>query len=598
MAAAADVPTKFDVVINGQGYVFADTQDVKAEFGVTPTFVPRQNVQGDYGDNQQDFWLTATQRDWSLGEQQRYFRGAKDDDSARRYFSGKAVDITVPGQATLRPAMQSTTFGSAPVACIGGGQYSNFASATNLFQVAADGTVTDKGAHGVGATPDRYAMAVDADGQQIFISSITAGSVGIRRWGGSFSTFSATKCSALAVLNNTLYGLGDGLTGSLLRFDTAGAATTLFSWKLANGSSLWLRSKFLAFGGKLMIVRGLANALSPCELWLFDGTAPAIVARLPSNFVAYEACEALGTIFIAGVERRRAGTVAAIYYYSNGTLGLLWRTDPENTSSGDLGLASFDGRVVFLDPQTSHLMMYDPSNGGVHTIGTVGTAGTPNLLAASSDGGVDHVGNGATTGTHYPGANPATSGEITTSLFDLESSLTKRFHAIRVDFVAGNDGDGGSVDLYYYTEDFSTKTLLASDVNSGQEYELTNITGRNISVVAALNKGTSSFGPTLKRIAVRASAINPTFDRASYILNCCGTKRKPASMVELRDGGRHGKTGLEMVADLKTAAASQAPISITDAVNGTFTGLIDGDTLKIQAVRRDEYLVTLSVREV
>src|SRR5690348_13885904 len=113
---ATDVGPKFDCLINGEGYLFADMGDEKGEFGYTPTFVTRQNTQGDYGDNQQDFWLTATQRDWSLGEQQRYFR-ANDDDAKRRYWQGGAVDITIPGQVSIRPSIQSTSFANAPVTC-------------------------------------------------------------------------------------------------------------------------------------------------------------------------------------------------------------------------------------------------------------------------------------------------------------------------------------------------------------------------------------------------------------------------------------------------------------------------------------------------
>src|SRR5439155_8404445 len=109
----SDVGKAIDVLIDGQGYLFADPQDVKAEFGISPPFVSRTNTQGDYGDNQQDFWMTATQRDWSEGEQQRYFRQS-DGDSQRRYWVGSGVDVSsIPGQVSMRPGV-NTLAPSAP----------------------------------------------------------------------------------------------------------------------------------------------------------------------------------------------------------------------------------------------------------------------------------------------------------------------------------------------------------------------------------------------------------------------------------------------------------------------------------------------------
>ena len=54
-----------------------------------------------------------------------------------------------------------------------------------------------------------------------------------------------------------------------------------------------------------------------------------------------------------------------------------------------------------------------------------------------------------------------------------------------------------------------------------------------------------------------------------------------------------------MLADLKAAVASQNPISITDPVNGTWTGIIDSDSFQAQAIKRmEEFRVTLTIREV
>ena len=110
MATSGDVPGVYDVVIDGQGYLFYEQMDVaattfghipqRALYGYTPTFIERTNITGDYGDNQQAFWLTVSDRDWSLGEEQKYYRG-NDAVSARRYYAGTNLDISIPGQAKL-----------------------------------------------------------------------------------------------------------------------------------------------------------------------------------------------------------------------------------------------------------------------------------------------------------------------------------------------------------------------------------------------------------------------------------------------------------------------------------------------------------------
>jgi hypothetical protein len=107
---------------------------------ITPTFVTRQNTQGDYGDNFQDFWLTATQRDWSLGEQQRYFRQGNDD-AIRRYWVGSNVNVNlVQGHVSMRRDAPSVTLGSTPANTNFGTDGSSvfYSTSTNLRQVGKD----------------------------------------------------------------------------------------------------------------------------------------------------------------------------------------------------------------------------------------------------------------------------------------------------------------------------------------------------------------------------------------------------------------------------------------------------------------------------
>lgn len=146
MASASDVPSKFDIVIGGEGYLSADVEQVEAEYGFTPTFLPRQNFSRVYGDNFYDFWVSIAQTDWSLGEQQKFFR-VEDEESRRRYWAGENVDVSTPGEVRMHGA-GSVGFGSVAAESATGssdGTYSAYvATSTNLFGVAGSGGHTDR----------------------------------------------------------------------------------------------------------------------------------------------------------------------------------------------------------------------------------------------------------------------------------------------------------------------------------------------------------------------------------------------------------------------------------------------------------------------
>src|SRR5690348_14609837 len=96
--AAADVPDRYDVVFSlndgtTYGFLYADSVESnlpfrthKALYSYSPTFLERQNLSNTYGDNFQDFFLTASQADFSEGEQQKFFR-VNDQDSVRKYWA-------------------------------------------------------------------------------------------------------------------------------------------------------------------------------------------------------------------------------------------------------------------------------------------------------------------------------------------------------------------------------------------------------------------------------------------------------------------------------------------------------------------------------
>src|SRR4051812_39926262 len=163
MATAADVPGKFDCVINGTGYLFYDQIDeslpfrtAKAIYSYSPTFVERSNTQGSFGDNQQDFWLTSSQNDWTEGSGQRFFR-ASDPDSRSHFYTSLAADVSLEGEAKLAKATSTTTFGGAVTAAGSVAVTLFFGGVTNLFQVDSAGTASDLGAHGAGAVVESIA---------------------------------------------------------------------------------------------------------------------------------------------------------------------------------------------------------------------------------------------------------------------------------------------------------------------------------------------------------------------------------------------------------------------------------------------------------
>jgi hypothetical protein len=602
MAVAGDVPNKFDVVINSEGYRFADTEARRAVYALSPTFVPRTNVDGDYGDNKQDFWLTFTQRDWSLGEQQKFYR--QSENQSRRYWRGTNVDVQTAGQVTLRKAVATATFAAAVRACHAwqpsGNDAINAAGVTNLYEISAIGAITDKGAHGLGATPSKYGIVTDA--VDTYISTTTAGTVGVRKWNGTaFSTFSANGADILEYLNNTLYGLRVDANGDLVRWDSAGTLTSLFPWRQVDAGAIGAQV-MQAYGGKLLIALFSGNGYG---IWVYDGTAPAKVAEFPSAFSLHSMEVVMGVAFCGGchVTKTAAGTGyhqrPCIYFYVNGTLGLLWQSDTIITAAGPQvnapALAPSDAGLVFNDDTTGRLMFYDMSQGGIHAVGsyTVGSGG-PALLAASSTSLL--MTRNETTAYLYPDPSTvATSGTITTSLTDFDSSLEKHFKAIKVDYDEGSDGDGGSIDIAYRLNDLDgSYTTLQSGATAGTEYVI-GTNGRAISVQITLNKGTSTSGPVLKRIYVRAAPVQQAFKRREYVLDLSG--RNGVSPLLLRDGTPHPKDGLTMATNLNTAATMTTPITVTDRFS-TYTGIVDPEGYQLTEVRPEEFLAVVRVREV
>jgi hypothetical protein len=181
-------------------------------------------------------------------------------------------------------------------------------------------------------------------------------------------------------------------------------------------------------------------------------------------------------------------------------------------------------------------------------------------------------------------------------LIDFESSLTKLFRGVIVEWEAATTGDGGSVDISYQVGGLDgSYTSLQTSAVSGTEYTLSGVTGRSISIKVTLNKSTSTAGPKLKRVYVRAVPLQQQYRRGAYRIDCSG--RDGHGHVQFNDGSQSVKDGQDMLNDLKTSATSTTPISITDTL-GTYTGVVELDSFAASEVRPEEYVVEFRAREV
>ena len=595
MASASDVPHKYDVVINGEGYRLLDAlqsslvyRTHKAVYSYSPTFIERSNIQGDYGDNQQDFWLTATQRDWGLGEDERYYRS--DDISSRRYYNGSNVDVSTAGQVSLAPAAASVTLPNDPLGHQSGQAGDPIADvvyvaaygSANVYKVANDGTVTTL-ASGLASFPAK--LAVDRN----FLYA-TDGST-VRKYNGSaWSAVSSSGADALAVLNNTLYGLNSS-NGTLLRYDTAGAATTLYTWKDATGAAEALGSApyniplIIPYGGRLFIFtwRGLFQ---------YDGSGVSSLAQMPNEFVPYGIARYGDVIFLSGaVVVGTAKVRPCVYSYVSGSLSLLWQSEVDITDTvlaQAAPVVAYRNGCLFFDHYNQEMKYYNAETGGVSSLLQLNMFGV-NLVAAQSF--ILASGSAYTTAYRFPTTTTSTSGFITTSLFDFDSTLTKYIKGVTVD---ADLPTGSSVDISYRLNDLSgSYTSLATGIASGTEYSIAQ-NARSISIRVTLNKGSSTAGPTLKRIYIRAAPILQAFRKVEYILDLTGVDGK--QMLKLRDGSTHAKDGLQMAIDLNTAAQSTSPISITDRF-GTFTGILEPDQLELREIRPEEFVAQVVARQ-
>jgi len=619
---AADVPERYDVILNGVGYAFYDPDggkkygftDIQSIFQYTPTFVQRSNTQGDFGDEFQDFWLTYSQNDWSLGDNQKFYR-SREETSRSRYYGGSGIDVSVPGQVNLGLRTIATAPAAAVVAAWPSGSQATgarqiaFATSTTLYTVDNTGAVTSEGAHGLGAAPTCGCRDNDND----YLSTTATGTVGVRKYTGSaFSTFSATGADSLCFVNNALYGFS-GLTGGagnakLLRYDTAGTASTLFEWKSSNGGSTVLNGYLIPYGGKVLILLDNTgnNGISGAELWMYDGVGTFKIAELGKGVKAYRtaqflspACVVNGIVYV-GVSLNAGGSSgvggsAAVWYYANGATGILWK-DIAPDSAGGVSCSSFNGGLLFIVQTSGSVWFYDPLTSRIakYTNLPAAPAGTI-LVSASSYAAVFNGSGNFYTLFGYSGASTqyAASGTLTSSQIDFDSSLDKLFRGIKVDFETAS---GASVDIAYQVDGVGgTYTTLQTGATSGTEYGLTGISGRTISVKLTLNGSGANSGPTIKRVSVRAAPKQTSKRKTTYVLNLTGVNG--VNHPKLRDGTFDVNDGLAQATNLASVVTTATPVTIIDEL-GTYTGVIDNDGFEIRRIAPKEYVATVPIREV
>jgi hypothetical protein len=608
------VPAKYDVVIDGYGYVTARAVDPNMPFRIqqenlsyTATFIERSNTSGNYGDNQQDFWLTASQNDWSLGDQQRFYQ-LGDPVKARRSWLINGGDPTSPGKVTLRQAVASSTLASLVRALTAHQNLIYGFGDTNLFNIDAGGGVTDKGAHGLGVAGVSFGIA--SDGANVYVGSAASGSAGVRKYDGtSYTTFSATKASSLCYANNTLYGINKDL-GTFIQYDTGGVATTLFPFKYADGTArTWTLGKVVAHGGNIAVL--ISDGPQP-EVWLYNGAGTSKAAELPNNFFAYDAISVLGDLYISGsFIKTDSSSIAnlhikpAVFLLSNGTLFELWRADTWSTNTfTDLGagtphpaLGQTEGGVIWNDDTAGRIVYYDIGAGGVHGLGTYSGSGTNTPYVIGSHQRFFLMTRPSDKATfRYPDVSTvATSATVSSSLFAFDSSLAKLFRGVIID---ADIPAGATVDIKYQLDSVDgSYTSLATAVASGTENLFPSATsGRSISIQVMLKKGSSTVGPTLKRVFVRAVPVLSSYRINEYILDLGGDATTGATLKR-RDLSDHNLTGETMRANLVAAIQATAPISVTDRT-GTFTAVLEPANCEFDQTRPGQWYARIRVREV
>ena len=622
--ALTDVPDRYDVVFqlnngNTYGFLLADSVESnlpfrthKALYSYSPTFLERQNVSQQYGDNFQDFFLTGSQDDFSLGEQQKFFR-VNDQNRSRRYWGGRNVEpVDVPGDVTLTTTLASAASSVGTIAtpfslAVGSDDWWT-ADVTNLYSVSRTLAVTTVGAHGCTGP-----VSIAVDYKNVYIAGSSG--AGIRKWdGASFSTFSTTlNITSLAFVNNILFGYQQ-TTDSFISFDTSGTPTTQFQWKNADGAGVSTTNRFIKlvpYGGDIYIIRSVGQTV---ELWKYDGSGVRKLADLQPDFnmVQGDACVAQGIVFFSGVFIANTSSNTyqpAIFFYANGSMGQLWKAPAAvSNSSTSVPMCAFGNGVIFKDPITGNIYQYDLAAGGIHCIENFsrGTVPEPSsILVPSNINSAFLLLYSDRIVTYRGSANYNSTGYIQTSQYDFDNTLSKVMRAIKVDAdIPANT----SVDIAYQLDGCGgTYTALATGITSGTEYLLpASTSAHSISVQITLNSATGSATPTLKRVYVRAAPMLQQFRRREFLFDLSGGLREEIgkSARRNRDNTPYPYDPKTAANNLRTIATQTIPFTVQDRFD-QFTCIADlqqnqegYDGFAIYEIRPDVFIGRINLREV
>jgi hypothetical protein len=386
---------------------------------------------------------------------------------------------------------------------------------------------------------------------------------------------------------------------------TAGRGTQKFQWKDASGTArVGANGNIKSHGGHLLIL--WSDGPSGAELWEYDGTNTNLVGTFPHNFYASSFEVAQGLVYVSGsfvrISNGSTGSFVcrpAIYWFDNdlATQGKLWESQSELAAvsslatAGHPAIAGYGNGIVFTDEARGVLLYYDLADAALQTIGSYTVAGDTPLMA-STQRMIVHTRNQAAAYLYPDTTTVATSGSVSSSLQDFNLSLDKFFKSVKID---AEIPSGASIDLAYQLESVDgAYTSISTGVSSGVEYDIGQ-SGRSLSIKVTLNKGSSSAGPTLKRVSLRAAPVQSSFKLREYYLDLTG--RDGHSHVQLRNGVASVKDGYEMAADLIATSEKTTPFDVTDEF-GTYSGVIDFDNFVISEVNSNEFIAKVKVREV
>ncbi len=450
LADTASATDNYDVVIGGTGFMLWRGQDdtepsslykqEPADYTYSPVFIERANVQGDLGDNAQDFYMTFTQRDWSGGLGQRYFRNQ--DPQKTMFWDGTNVMPTnIPGE--LRLGVQEVT--ASGVATSGTNyrvlqQFLYYLDTRNSmlsargfiikFEAAfTNTTITYQHSRDGGATwttqnvsSDFIPTGKEGGSTTITIHKIGGPSVATLAWDNSTKISGLSQgANALTYWNGFLY-VGDQ-NARLIKVTSPSTTSTGSVIRDLGGGRI---VQLLATPEGIFML--YASPLGEYRVYLYNGTSVTQVYTLPTSFKsnftveqmvnyaatggAYQTIHAMsyqdGVLYITGLmptesyarsDRENCPLSTVLCFYSAGNSGIIWQSDVYShhnyeVGAGGASISCPGGMIVFADMPALRLMAYDTGTGGIAPIGAVTNfqvqaastqtiAGTSNSLATT-----------------------------------------------------------------------------------------------------------------------------------------------------------------------------------------------------------------------